>query len=114
MSYTERVLQPTRQEAEGNGVGPDLETIRPPRYPVEHPDARVYLNVTAESGTATLDVDVMGVINGVRHLLASFTQATGVGQEQITIPNCPNIVSTDWLVGGTTVTMDWDITITRQ
>jgi hypothetical protein len=111
--YSERELQPPTQEAEGNGSGPDVSTIRNPRFPVEHPDARVYLNVTDESGTATLDVDVIGVINGVRHLLASFTQATGVVQEQITIEGCPDVVSTDWLVGGTIVTMDWDIQITR-
>lgn len=112
--YVERELQPSRQEAEGNGSGPDLETILPPRYPVEHPDARIYLDVTAESGTATLDVDVIGIINGKRYVLDSFTQVTAVGLSQLTIPNCPNEVSTDWLVGGTSVTMDWNIQMTRQ
>jgi hypothetical protein len=111
--YQERELQPSTQEAEGSGSGPDVETISR-RYPVEHPDARIYLDVTDESGTATLDVDVIGIINGKRHVLDSFTQMSAVGLQMITIPNCPNEISTDWTVGGTTVTMDWNIQITRQ
>ncbi len=111
--YTERELQPTRQEAEGNGDGPDLETISV-RYPSEHPDARIYLDITAESGTATLDIDIIGIINGKRYVLLSIAQQSAVGLTVVTIPNCPRNVSTHWLVGGTSVTMDWNIQITRQ
>jgi len=112
--YQERELQPSRQEAEGSGSGPDVSTIRDPRYPVEHPDARVYLDITAETGAATLDVDVIGVVNGKRYVLDSFPQQSAVGLAMLTIPNCPDIVSTDFIVGGTTVTMDWNIQVTRQ
>ncbi len=112
--YVERELQPPRQETEGTGSGPVLETINNPRYPVEHPDARIYLDVTAETGTATLDIDIIGVINGQRYVLDSFSQVSGVGLSQLTIPNCPDKVSTDFDVGGTIVTMDWNIVITRQ
>jgi hypothetical protein len=111
--YTERELQPPTQEAEGSGSGPDLETISK-RYPSEHPDVRVYLDITAESGTATLDVNVIGIINGKRYVLLSIAQQSGIGLTVVTIPNCPRNISTDWVVGGTTVTMDWNIQITRQ
>jgi hypothetical protein len=111
--YAERELQPSRQEAEGSGSGPDIDTISV-RYPREHPDVRVYLDLTAETGTATLDVDVIGIVNGKRHVLDSFTQMSAVGLQMITIPNAPKILSTDFTVGGTTVTMDWNIQITSQ
>lgn len=111
--YQERTLQPTRQEAEGNGVGPDVETIST-RFPSEHPDVRIYLDLTAESGTATLDIDIIGIINGKRYVLLSIAQQSGVGLTVVTIPNCPRNISTDWLVGGTSVTMDWNIQFTRQ
>jgi hypothetical protein len=111
--YSERVLQPATQEAEGSGSGPNVQTINSPRYPVSHPDARVYLDITDESGTATLDVDVIGVVNGKRYVLLSIAQQSAVGLTMVTIPNCPDIISTDWTVGGTTVTMDWNIQITR-
>lgn len=111
--YSERTLQPSRSESEGTGSGPDLETISE-RYPSEHPDARLYLNITDESGTATLDIDVIGIVNGVRYILASFPQQSAVGLTLLTIPNCPRNISTDFDVGGTIVTMDWNIEITRQ
>lgn len=111
--YQERELQPSRQEAESSGSGPDLETIST-RYPSEHPDVRVYLDITAESGTATLDIDVIGIINGKRYVLLSIAQQSGVGLTVVTVPNCPRNISTDFIVGGTTVTMDWNIQITRQ
>lgn len=112
--YQEREIQPSRQEAESSGSGPNVSTVRDPRYPVEHPDARIYLDVTAETGTATLDVDVIGVINGKRYVLDSFPQQSAVGLAMLTIPNCPDVISTDFTVGGTTVTMDWNIQMTRQ
>jgi len=111
--YSEREVHASAAEAEGSGSGVDIETISV-RYPSEHPDARFYLDVTGETGTATLDVDIIGIINGKRHVLDSFTQMSAVGLQMITIPNCPRNVSTDWVVGGTTVTMTWNIQMHRQ
>ncbi len=111
--YQERELQPSRTEAESSGSGPDVETISV-RYPSEHPDVRVYLDITGETGTATLDIDVIGIINGKRYILDSFAQQSAIGLTILTIPNCPRDISTDFIVGGTTVTMTWNIQITRQ
>jgi len=111
--YQERTLQPTRQEAESSGSGPDVETINE-RFPSEHPDVRLYLDITDESGVATLDIDVIGIVNGKRYVLDSFPQQSAVGLTLLTIPNCPRNISTDFIVGGTSVTMDWNIQFTRQ
>lgn len=111
--YQERTLQPSRQEAESSGSGPDIKTISR-RYPSEHPDVRIYLDITAESGTATLDIDIIGIVNGKRYVLLSIAQQSGVGLTLVTIPNCPNEISSDFTVGGTSVTMDWNIQFTRQ
>jgi len=111
--YQERVLDERGPQGTGSGDGPDLETISK-RYPSEHPDVRAYLDVTAGGGAMTLDVDIIGIIDGKRHVLASFAQQSVAALEVITIPNCPRNISTAWVVGGTTPSMTWKVTVTRQ
>lgn len=65
-------------------------------------DMRCYLDVTAFGGTSpTLDVDIIGVINGIDHLLGSFTQVgEASSQEAITIVAAPDDIDVDWTISG--------------
>ncbi len=65
-------------------------------------DMRCYLDVTAFGGTSpTLDVDIIGVINGIDHLLGSFTQVgEAASQEAITIVAAPDDIDVDWTISG--------------
>lgn len=65
-------------------------------------DMRCYLDVTAFGGTSpTLDVDIIGVINGIDHLLVSFTQVgEAASQEAITIVAAPDDIDVDWTISG--------------
>lgn len=123
--YKEFELQPSRTEGTGSGDGPDLKTINfrsrdsalEKRFRGANPvggKARVYLDVTAVSGTPTLDVDLIGIVNGKRHVLGSFTQTAIVGLEVITIEEAPDELSTAWVVGGTTPSMTWNVQVTRS
>lgn len=124
--YKEFELQPSRVEGTGSGDGPNVSTIFPDgpidsalekRFRGRNPvggKARIYLDVTAVSGTPTLDVDVIGIINGKRHVLASFTQTAIVGLEVITVEEAPDNLSTAWVVGGTTPSMTWNVQVTRS
>lgn len=124
--YREFELQPSRIEGTGSGDGPDVNTIFPDgprdsalekRFRGRNPvggKARVYLDVTAVSGTPTLDVDIIGIVNGVRHILDSFTQTALVGLEVITLEEAPDELSTAFVVGGTTPSMTWNVQVTRS
>ena len=111
--YQERTLQPSRTEGVGSGNGPDVETISK-RFPSEHPDVRVYLDVTAGGAAMTLDVDVIGIVNGKRHVLASFPQQSIAAIAVLTIANCPRNISTAFVAGGTTPSFTYNLQFTRQ
>ncbi len=114
--YQERELEPSRVETDtpGSGSGQDVESITK-RYPSEHPDVRAYLDITAGGGGAmTLDIDIIGVVNGVRYVIASFPQQTVAAQVQLLVPNCPSIISHDFVVAGTTPTYTYNLRFTRH
>lgn len=123
--YKEFELQPSRTEGTGSGDGPDLKTINfrsrdsalEKRFRGANPvggKARIYLDVTGGGAAMTLDVDVIGIINGKRHVLASFTQQSVAALEVITIEEAPDELSTAWVVGGTTPSMTWNVQVTRS
>lgn len=63
-------------------------------------EVRCYLDVTAAGAGDTLDVDLIGVVQGVRYDIGSFTQATGVTSETVLFDQAPNLLSLDWTIAG--------------
>lgn len=63
---------------------------------------RFFLNVSAIGGTPTLDVSIVASVDGIDHVLGSFTQATGVTSESIVIADCPPRIKVVSVVAGTT------------
>ncbi len=124
--YREFELQPSRSEGTGSGDGPNVSTIFPDgprdsaqekRFRGRNPvggKARIYLDVTGGGAAMTLDVDVIGIVNGKRQILASFTQQSVAALEVITVEEAPDNLSTAWVVGGTTPTMIWNVQVTRS
>lgn len=77
-------------------------------------DARFYLNVTAAAGTApTLDVVINATVNGVQYSIGSFTQATAVTTQLITIANCPHVIQIEVTIGGTSPSFTFEVFMTR-
>jgi len=119
--YREFELQPSRTEGTGSGDGPDVKTIqrgRPNLFRRTNPrggDARIYLDITGGGGAAmTLDIDVIGIINGKRQILASFPQQTVAALAVLTVTEAPDELSTAFVVGGTTPTYTYNIQVTRS
>lgn len=71
------------------------------------PSARVILNATAV--VTTLDVDVRSVVKGRTVIIASFTQLTAPGSQQIVIPDCPKTLDLDFTIVGGTATFTVDV-----
>lgn len=72
-----------------------------------NPDARFYLRTTSEVGTATLDLNIRGVVsNGgdgeppVAFDIGAFDQVTANGKSTKEIANCPRFVEIFADIGG--------------
>ena len=90
--YTEHELHQTGAET-ATGNGSNEEIIFNNRLPDGHGDMRFYLNVSAAAGTSpTLDIDIEGLIDGVFHVLGSFSQKTAASSETLTIAGCPKTI----------------------
>ena len=76
-----------------------------------NPDARLFLNVTAEVDTSTLNIVIFANINGTSYVIGAFTLAEGITNEVITITNCPKDISITANFTGTS--MDFEIFLTR-
>lgn len=65
-------------------------------------DMRCYLDVTAFAGTTpTLDVNIIGVVNGVDYVVGTFTQVLETNaKEAITIIAAPDDLDVDWVISG--------------
>jgi len=81
---------------------------------VDWPDATFYLSVTAVTGAgAEMDLDVVATIAGVDFILDSFTKATGVTTEAITVTNCPKDIKAEYTIGGTTPDITFQLVSVR-
>jgi len=77
-------------------------------------DLRAYLIVSAVTGSPTLDVTVEELVDGTNWVtIGTFTQATGTGAESISIPGprTGGPVRVKYLIGGTSVTVDFEVRI---
>jgi len=74
------------------------------------------MNITALVGTAPLiDMDVIGIVNGVEFIVGSFTQAVaGASKQSIVIDQCPIQLKAAWVVGGTVTDFDATLDATRM
>lgn len=90
--YTEYEFHQTGAETV-TGNGSNVETVHLERLPDGHGDMRFYLNASAAAGTSpTLDIDIEGLIDGIWHVLGSFSQLTAAGAETITIAGVPKTI----------------------
>ncbi len=77
---------------------------------------RVQLNVTAASGTPTLDVVIEDTLDGVSwNTIATFSQKTAAAREviNITIPFADRIRAR-WTIGGTTPSFTFSVLVASQ
>ena len=64
--------------------------------------ARFYLNVATLTGTApTADITIVATLNGIEHIIGTFTQATGTTKEFIDVILCPGVITAKYTLGGT-------------
>ena len=63
-------------------------------------DIRCYLDVTAAGTGDTLDVELIGIINGKRYDIGSFTQATGISTATVLFNMAPDKLALDWVIAG--------------
>ena len=99
-NYFEKVLLASRTEtATGSEAGSVSTQSR--RFSGEG-GLRLYLEVSNAAGTSpTLDVTVIGVVNGIRYVLGVFTQLTTTGETlSIFIDGAPDDISFDWVITG--------------
>lgn len=98
--YREIVLHALAQETASGNSG-TLETIAGERN-IENGRCRVFLDVTAGEGTnEDLNITINAVINGQTHSLGTFTEATGVTKESISLADVPRDIQANWVIGGT-------------
>lgn len=85
------------------------------RSPDFHPDARLYLSVTAASGTTpTLDVVIYKrLANGQLVYLGQFTQATAVAGLTLLLTHCPEEIQVNWTIGGGTPSFTFSVHVDR-
>lgn len=74
--------------------------------------AAFYLNITVFVGT-TADFTIVGVVDGVEYILATFTQAAGVTHERKAVTNCPDIVKVKYTLASVT-DLDYTVTCIRR
>jgi len=111
LNYHEFELEASRTET-GNASGGDVDSFEP-RFPATG-GCRFYLDVTAASVSDTLDVDIIGVVNGKRVVIGSFPQQVAVGTVSIFIEECPKILSSDWTIGGASPSFTFNIQAHRS
>lgn len=105
------LLSSAARTTTGEGLPVTLE-----RSSRNHPsNAKCYLNVSAQSGTTpTLDVDIVGIINGVDFVINSFTQVGGAtGKQTIDISNCPEKVKAAYTIAGGSPSYTFEVYISR-
>lgn len=79
-----------------------------------NPDLRVYLSVSAASGTTpTLDVTIVKTINGVDYTLGTFAQKVAAGSEVITVANAPESLKAVFAITGTGPSFTFEVNATR-
>lgn len=114
MAYKETVLAASAARTT-TGEGSVVETI--PNVDAGHvgEKTRFNLNVSAASGTTpTLDVTLVGVVNGIEYTIGTFTQKTGVIKDTITVDAAPNKVKAKWTIGGGTPSFTFEVTASRN
>lgn len=97
------------ETATGTGAGVDTAV----GSEAFHPTARVYLDVSAVTGSPTLDVDIYGTVNGVDVKLGTIPQQTAVGQATLELTSCPKTLKAKWTIGGTTPSVTFSLACTR-
>ena len=109
--YSEIELLPSAARTT-TGSGSTVKTLRDF---APSSSARAYLSVSAASGTSpTLDVDIIGVVNGVEYVVASFQQKTAAAKETIHILDTPRDLKAGYAIGGTTPSFTFEVHITRD
>lgn len=77
--------------------------------------ARCYLNVTAASGTSpTLDVTIVGVVDGADYTLFTFAQKTAAGVETVRTDDVPDVLKAKWTIAGTTPSFTFEVICARH
>ena len=111
VDYHEFELLASRVET-ADGSGEDVDSFSQ-RFPPKG-GCRFYLDVTAASASDTLDVDIIGVVNGKRVIIGSFAQQAAVGTISIFIEECPKILSSDWTIAGASPSFTFNIQAHRS
>jgi len=94
------------------GEGSPTSTVQHEHY---DSDARFFLKAPIVSGTSpTLDVNIVATVEGVDHVLASFTQLTAAGQESLVVSQCPETVKIEYTIGGTTPSFTFAVEVERN
>lgn len=64
-------------------------------------DCRFYFSVTVFGGSSpTANIALVTIVNGVEHILGTFTEALAATQESIVIVQCPATVKAKYTLGG--------------
>jgi hypothetical protein len=113
---TTELLDLTAETASGEGALIDTtafpsidKNLRPQlgKRAIKSGAALFSISSTAHSGTS-MAVDVVAEVDGVDHVVGSFTDVTGTGVETIVIDFCPDLVK---IVYVETAIDDWDVKI---
>lgn len=99
------------QTAQGAG------TVNGGSIEIPHQHGVAYLDITAETGTATLDVDIEGfdTVSGKWLVIDSFPQQSAVGTVRLAVdPLLDNPIRATGLIAGTTPTMTYTVSITTK
>lgn len=112
--YREVVLAPagTVITATGNTASVDTRVYD---LSYDSPGARLYVNVTAASGTTpSATFNLQGVVNGIAYTLGSCTAITAVAQCVLAVDQVPTTVRLSYTVSGTTPSFTYEAWVVRQ
>lgn len=112
MYHERNLLSSLARSATGSGAV--VDTLEGDIFGPYAPSARAYLNVSAVAGAApTLNVTILGVVNGVEVQLGAFAQASAVGKQTIQLPDCARHVRADYTIGGTAPSFTFSVELSR-
>ncbi len=76
---------------------------------------RFFLDASAASGTSpTLDVTVVGIVNGREHTIVTFTQLVAAGQETFLVEVVPDQIRVDFTITGGTPSFTFAVDVVLE